>query len=60
MKSLSRSTSGKTVSPESKNNLSASTKRAREAWQQDNQTAIQAYNNFIAKNGCLSDEFRKF
>ena len=32
----------------------------REAWQQENAEAIDAYNEWVAKHGAFSDEWRKF
>lgn len=29
-------------------------------WVQENKNAIKAYNNFVAENGCFSDEYRAF
>jgi antitoxin CcdA len=31
-----------------------------EKWKAENKNAIQAYNEFVEKNGCFSDEFREF
>ena len=31
-----------------------------EKWLDENRNAIKAYNNFIEKHGCFSDEFREF
>ncbi len=31
-----------------------------EKWKTENKNAIQAYNEFVEKNGCFSDEFREF
>ena len=29
-------------------------------WKMENQAAILAYNDFVAENGCFSDEYRSF
>ena len=29
-------------------------------WAKKNKRAIQAYNNFVEKNGCFADEYRQF
>ncbi len=31
-----------------------------EIWKAENKNAIQAYNEFVEKHGCFSDEFREF
>ena len=31
-----------------------------ERWKRDNKVSIQAYNDFVAENGCLSDEYREY
>lgn len=31
-----------------------------EKWAEENKNPIQAYNEFVEKNGCFSDEFREF
>jgi antitoxin CcdA len=31
-----------------------------EKWKRENKAAVEAYNEFIAENGCLSDEYREF
>lgn len=31
-----------------------------EKWKDENKNAIQAYNEFVEKHGCFSDEFREF
>lgn len=31
-----------------------------EKWKRDNKASIEAYNDFIAQNGCLSDEYRDY
>jgi|TARA_B110000008_G_C16685741_1_gene450643 antitoxin CcdA len=31
-----------------------------EKWAEENKNSIQAYNEFVEKNGCFSDEFREF
>ena len=31
-----------------------------ERWKKENKAAIAAYNEFVAENGCLSDEYRNF
>jgi antitoxin CcdA len=31
-----------------------------EKWKAENKNAIQAYNEFVEKHGCFSDEFREF
>ena len=31
-----------------------------EKWKNDNKASIEAYNDFVAQNGCLSDEFRDY
>ncbi len=33
---------------------------AAEKWKKDNAAAIEAYNEFVAENGLLSDEYRVF
>ncbi len=35
-------------------------KRAEAEWREKNKKAIDAYNEFVAENGCFSDEFRSF
>jgi antitoxin CcdA len=29
-------------------------------WKRENKAAVEAYNEFVTKNGCLSDEYRDF
>lgn len=31
-----------------------------EKWKKENQAAVSAYNEFVAENGCLGDEYSKF
>ena len=31
-----------------------------ERWKKENKAAIAAYNEFVADNGCVDDEFRNF
>ena len=31
-----------------------------EKWKRENKAAVEAYNEFVAENGCLSDEYREF
>lgn len=31
-----------------------------EKWKNENRAAVEAYNEFIGENGCLSDEYRDF
>ena len=31
-----------------------------ESWKKENKAAIAAYNEFIAENGCIGDEYRNF
>jgi antitoxin CcdA len=31
-----------------------------EKWKQENKAAIVAYNEFVAENGCVGDEYRNF
>jgi antitoxin CcdA len=31
-----------------------------EKWKRENKAALEAYNEFVVENGCLSDEYRKF
>ena len=31
-----------------------------EKWRKDNKIAINSYNEFVRKNGCLGDEYREF
>ena len=31
-----------------------------EKWKKENKAAIAAYNEFVAENGCLGDEYRNF
>ena len=31
-----------------------------ERWKKENKAAIAAYNEFIAENGCIGDEYRNF
>ena len=31
-----------------------------ERWKKENNAAIAAYNEFIAENGCIGDEYRNF
>lgn len=31
-----------------------------EKWKRENKAALEAYNEFVVENGCLSDENRKF
>ncbi len=31
-----------------------------EKWKQENKAAIVAYNEFVAENGCIGDEYRNF
>lgn len=31
-----------------------------EQWKKNNKVAVAAYNEFVAENGCLSDEYRAF
>lgn len=31
-----------------------------EKWADENKNAIKAYNEFVEKNGCFSDEYREF
>ena len=31
-----------------------------EIWKKENKAAIAAYNEFVAENGCLGDEYRNF
>lgn len=31
-----------------------------EKWKRENKIAVEAYNEFVAENGCLSDEYRDF
>ena len=31
-----------------------------ERWKKENKAAIAAYNEFVAENGCVSDEYRNF
>ena len=33
---------------------------AERQWQQENKSAIKAYNDFVDENGCFGDEFREF
>ena len=33
---------------------------AEERWKKENNAAIAAYNEFIAENGCIGDEYRNF
>jgi antitoxin CcdA len=35
-------------------------KREADKWKEKNKAAIKAYNEFVEKHGCFSDEFRKF
>ncbi len=35
-------------------------KREAERWAEENQAAIQAYNDFVEEHGCFGDEFREF
>ncbi|MDX1635466.1 MAG: type II toxin-antitoxin system CcdA family antitoxin [Marinobacter sp.] len=35
-------------------------KREAERWAEENQAAIQAYNDFVDTHGCFGDEFREF
>ena len=35
-------------------------KQAEAEWREQNKKAIGAYNEFVAENGCFSDEFRGF
>ena len=35
-------------------------KREAERWAEENQAAIQAYNDFVDAHGCFGDEFREF
>tara|TARA_Y100001936_G_scaffold49891_1_gene48469 strand:+ start:551 stop:664 length:114 start_codon:yes stop_codon:yes gene_type:complete len=31
-----------------------------ERWKKENKAAIAAYNEFVAENGCIGDEYRNF
>lgn len=31
-----------------------------EKWKRENKAAVKAYNEFVAENGCLSDDYREF
>ena len=31
-----------------------------ESWKKENKAAIAAYNEFIAENGCIGDDYRNF
>lgn len=31
-----------------------------EKWKKDNKTSIEAYNDFVSENGCLSEEYRDY
>ena len=31
-----------------------------ESWKKENKAAIAAYNEFVAENGCIGDEYRNF
>ncbi|NKX03366.1 type II toxin-antitoxin system CcdA family antitoxin [Alteromonadaceae bacterium A_SAG5] len=31
-----------------------------ERWKKENKVAIAAYNEFVAENGCIGDEYRNF
>jgi antitoxin CcdA len=31
-----------------------------EKWKKENKAAIAAYNEFVAENGCISDEYKNF
>ena len=33
---------------------------ANKKWAKENKNAIKAYNEFVDKNGCFSDEYREF
>jgi antitoxin CcdA len=31
-----------------------------EAWKRENKVAVEAYNDFVAEHGCLSEEYKEF